>query len=144
MASGTTKKFFTLKEANATLPLVRAIIADITELAGDLRDRYQRIIKVHSEEGSLSDDYSDGLQEVVDNFERDQERLQDYERELEKLGVYLKDRHLGLVDFPCWLNDHEVYLCWRQGEDEVGHWHEIDAGFSGRRKIATTHFPETD
>ncbi|MGE3806786.1 MAG: DUF2203 domain-containing protein [Gemmataceae bacterium] len=144
MASDTSKKFFTLKEANATLPLVRAIINDITELAGDLRDRYQRIVKVHAEQGSLSDVYQEELQQVVENFERDQERLQDFERELEKLGVYLKDRHLGLVDFPCWLDDHEVYLCWRQGEADIGHWHEVEAGFAGRKKITTPNFPETD
>ena len=65
----------------------------------------------------------------------DQDRLREYEEELNNLGVLLKDYHTGLVDFPCWMDDHEVYLCWRLGEDEVAHWHEIDAGFAGRQKL---------
>ena len=33
------------------------------------------------------------------------------------------------------MDDHEVYLCWRLGEPEVGHWHDLDAGFAGRQKL---------
>ena len=28
-----------------------------------------------------------------------------------------------------------VYLCWKLGEDSVEHWHDVEAGFSGRRKL---------
>jgi len=47
----------------------------------------------------------------------------------------LKDYFTGLVDFPSRLDGREVYLCWRFGEDEIAHWHELDAGFAGRQKI---------
>ena len=53
------------------------------------------------------------------------------------LNVELKDYFSGLVDFPCWMDDHEVYLCWRLDESEVTHWHEIDAGFAGRQRLLT-------
>ena len=33
------------------------------------------------------------------------------------------------------MNGHEVYLCWRLDEPEVGYWHELDAGFAGRQKL---------
>jgi hypothetical protein len=69
--------------------------------------------------------------------ERDQERLQECAQELHHLGIELKDPFTGLVDFPSILDDHEVYLCWRLGEPEVAHWHELDAGFAGRRKLMT-------
>ena len=29
----------------------------------------------------------------------------------------------------------EVYLCWRLGEPEVSHWHELNAGFAGRQPL---------
>jgi hypothetical protein len=29
----------------------------------------------------------------------------------------------------------EVYLCWRLDEPEVGYWHEIETGFSGRMPV---------
>jgi hypothetical protein len=33
------------------------------------------------------------------------------------------------------LEDREVFLCWELGEDEVGFWHELDAGYGGRRPL---------
>ena len=29
----------------------------------------------------------------------------------------------------------EVLLCWRLGEDEIGYWHGLEDGFSGRRPL---------
>jgi hypothetical protein len=52
-------------------------------------------------------------------------------------GCELKDLESGLVDFPTIWEGREVLLCWKLGESEVGHWHEIEAGFSGRQSLAT-------
>lgn len=41
----------------------------------------------------------------------------------------------GLVDFPTTLDGRWIYLCWKAGEDVVGFWHEVDAGFAGRRPL---------
>ena len=131
------KKYYTAAEANATLPLVRAIVRDITALARDLRERHERLSRVRAKDqpGALGDAYQEELQQVQADFERDQDRMQEYERELRDLGVELKDPFTGLVDFPCWMNGHEVYLCWQSGETEVGYWHEVDAGYAGRKKL---------
>jgi hypothetical protein len=130
------KKYYTVAEANAALPLVRAIVHDITELARDLRERYERLARVRPpEKGALGDAYQEEVQQVRAEFERDQERMHDYEKELANLGVEIKDYHTGLIDFSAWMDDHEVYLCWRLGEPEVAFWHELGAGFAGRQKI---------
>jgi len=130
------KKFFTAAQANATLPLVRAIVQDICELARDLRERKSRLERVQPPKGtSLAEAYQEEMRQAVTDFERDQDRLGEYQQELENLGVELKDAFTGLLDFPCWMENREVYLCWRLGEPEVGHWHELEAGFSGRQKL---------
>ncbi len=55
--------------------------------------------------------------------------------EIQELGAIVKDLEQGLVDFP-WLREgEEVLLCWRVGEEEVGFWHPVDEGFSGRRPL---------
>ena len=41
----------------------------------------------------------------------------------------------GLVDFPSLREGREVYLCWREGEDQIDFWHEVDAGFAGRQPL---------
>src|SRR5258707_1330431 len=39
-------------------------------------------------------------------------------------------------DFRAIRSGRQVFLCWQTGELEITHWHELDAGFSGRRGIA--------
>jgi hypothetical protein len=131
------KKYFTAAEANATLPLLRSILRDVTELAADLKERHERLSRVEVPAGARAGDaYQEEIREMQAEFERGRERMQEYLQELHNLGVELKPPYTeGLVDFPCILDDHEVYLCWRLGEPEVAHWHEIDAGFAGRRKL---------
>jgi hypothetical protein len=130
------RRYFTVAQANATLPLVRAIIRDITELAAEVRDRHVRLHRIAGpEKTGITAAHREELVNIQEQIERDQERMQEYVHELNKLGVELKDPLVGLIDFPCWMDDHEVYLCWRQGEPEVAHWHEVDAGFAGRQKL---------
>jgi hypothetical protein len=129
------KKFFTVRQANAALPLVRAIVRDIADLAQELRERYERLNRIRAGKTGATAAHQEELEQAQEEFERLKERMADFEAELEQLGVELKDYFTGLVDFPCWMNGRVVYLCWRLGEPDVGHWHEIDAGFAGRRKL---------
>jgi hypothetical protein len=50
-------------------------------------------------------------------------------------GVRIKDPAAGLLDFPARRAGRVVFLCWRVGEPSLGHWHEADAGFAGRRPV---------
>ncbi|HXH22965.1 MAG TPA: DUF2203 domain-containing protein, partial [Dehalococcoidia bacterium] len=54
---------------------------------------------------------------------------------LRRLGGEVKGIEQGLVDFPSLREGRTVYLCWRLGEDEVAWWHDVDAGFAGRRPL---------
>ena len=55
--------------------------------------------------------------------------------ELQAMEVVLRDLDRGLVDFPALREGQEVYLCWEEGEDEIGFWHDPDTGFAGRRPL---------
>jgi hypothetical protein len=128
------KRYYTVAQANAALPLLRSILRDISELAASLQDRHQRLVHLQNA-GRIDEAHHEEIQHIVSEFESDQEHMKDYEKELQSLNVELKDYFTGLIDFPCWMDDREVYLCWRLGEPEVSHWHELDAGFQGRRKL---------
>jgi hypothetical protein len=130
------KKYFTPEQANAALPLVQAIVKDVAAVAQELRERHERIAKlVDADKRPLGDAYREELQPIQEEFERKKEQIVEYARELENLGVELKDPHTGLVDFPAWMDGHEVYLCWRLGEDKVAFWHELATGFAGRKEL---------
>lgn len=53
-------------------------------------------------------------------------------------GVLLKDIEQGLVDFYSLSGDRLVFLCWRRDEPEVSHWHSLESGFSGRKRLDTS------
>jgi hypothetical protein len=108
--------------------LARSIVRDISELANSLQERFDRL----TAQGEL---VGANREELEQELEQDQEKMRDYVQEIQALGIELKDFHAGLIDFPSRMGNREVYLCWKLGEPEVSYWHELDAGFAGRRKI---------
>jgi hypothetical protein len=133
------KKYFTIEEANNALPLVRAIVADIVAKYAAVSERKSRLDQIResrsSRERGSPDLYGEELTQVEEELDKEIARLQEFIEELENLGVELKDISRGLVDFRGRMDGREVYLCWLLGEEEVGHWHELDAGFAGRHSL---------
>jgi hypothetical protein len=57
---------------------------------------------------------------------------------LEKIletGCVIKDLDVGLLDFPAIIDNQEVYLCWKLGEDRIRFYHRQDEGFAGRKPL---------
>jgi hypothetical protein len=57
---------------------------------------------------------------------------------LEKIlstGCLIKDLDVGLLDFPAIVDNQEVYLCWKLGEDRIRYYHRQDEGYSGRKPL---------
>lgn len=132
-------KQFTVASANRTLPLVRAIVADIVELYKDVRDRelrLQDLRRSHKRRNrEASDVYAEEVDQIQAELDKDMERLKGFVGELEQLGVEFKDYDLGLVDFPTTINGREAFLCWKLGEAAVEYWHTVDGGFQGRERL---------
>jgi hypothetical protein len=130
------ERLFTIEQANAMLPLVRAITGDLATLAKDVVERRHRLaLLLTGRELKTGDPYSDELSQMESDLERDARRLQEYVEELRQLGVEPKGAVEGLVDFPCELDGRLVLLCWRLGEPEVVFYHDLDAGFAGRQPL---------
>lgn len=56
---------------------------------------------------------------------------------IDELGITLRAIDTGLIDFPALASGRQIWLCWRLGDgDEVGWWHELNDGFSGRKPLA--------
>jgi hypothetical protein len=137
-------RLFTIEQANAMLPLVRAITSDLASLGKDVMERRHRLALVASGRGDADgglrglkpgDPYADELAHMQTELERDQQKLLDYVAELRELGVEPKGAIEGLVDFPSEQDGRVVYLCWRLGEPEVLYWHDLEAGFAGRQPL---------
>jgi hypothetical protein len=113
------KKVFSLSEANKTLPLVSRIIQDIVRAHQELTGE-SRSAKAAEEESRVQDL----------GYE-----IEGYLEELEKIGCSCKDPILGLVDFPARAGDRVVLLCWKMGEPQILYYHDLKAGFAGRKPV---------
>ena len=126
------KKLFSLDDANRTLPLVSRIVGDIVRLS-------RRRKKVYVEAKKLVEagqrERAEKLQDVLQALHYE---CAEYIKELEMIGCELKQPEIGLVDFPAQLEDRVVWLCWKMGEPEISHWHELDDGFDGRQPAEGT------
>ncbi|MBX7166529.1 MAG: DUF2203 domain-containing protein [Pirellulales bacterium] len=130
------RKLFTIDEANAMLPLVRAIVQDMARLSREVIERRERLMTLQSHRRKQGlDQYSEELAQIEEELQRDSASLQEYVEELLELGVEPKNGPEGLVDFPSLMDDRIVYLCWKLGEPQVRFWHELDAGFAGRQPL---------
>ena len=128
------KQHYTVDEANATLPLLRVILRDVTTLANELRGQAERLSRLQKTDG-LDRAHAEEIQHLEAEFERGQDKMREFVEELDNLGVELKDFFTGLIDFRHMRDGKEVYLCWRLGEEEVAHWHDLNSGFGGRQKL---------
>lgn len=137
-----TRRAFTVEEANGVLPTVRRTFRTIQERRTAARERRNALQVLDLLWGDGVHD--SGNPDHVEYLEH-RRALGDHLGEIERLiqeeivgrGIRLPAGGLeyGLVDFPTTLDGRWVYLCWRSGEPEVGHWHEVDGGYRGRRPI---------
>ena len=127
-------KVFTVERANSALPLVRRIVADIVAEHPrwkDLVSRYELAAAGARPEWGESEEQL-ALRREIDAVAH---RINGFVDELTGIGCLLKGFEDGLVDFYGLQEGRLVFLCWRLGEDEVKHWHELDTGFAGRQPI---------
>ena len=127
------RRRFTLEQANATLPLVRRIVADVVRTHRDAAAAQQQFEKaVGTAEQSL----------VQAKLEQAMHRLEDFADELAEIGCELKDYQSGLIDFTGRHMGRDICLCWKLGEDRIAFWHEMSTGFAGRKPVSLLR--ETD
>ncbi len=132
------RKLFTVEQVNAMLPLVRAIVKDLSQLSREVVERRERLAHLMSGRNlEAKDPYRAELAQIEEELEKDVRRLRDYVEELRELGAEPKNGIEGLVDFPTIMDGRVVYLCWKLDEPEVLYWHELDAGFPGRQPLPT-------
>jgi hypothetical protein len=128
------KRFYTVEEANARLPLLRSILRDVTDLAAQMKGMYDQLIPMQTA-GSNDPAVEKEVETLSAELDALQTRMRGYETEMTQIGAELKDAFIGLVDFPGWHEGREVCLCWKLDEPKVAHWHDVDAGYAGRRLI---------
>jgi len=133
-------RYFTLVQANRTLPFVARVIGDLVLKTGELRRleaRRQELAQRRAPARAGPDQVAQAELAAVEKSLFDLEgELERIAQELAPIGCQLKDLERGLVDFLARKGDEVICLCWLAGEPAIEWWHDLQAGFAGRRPVA--------
>lgn len=129
-------RYFTVDEANALLPQLRAILDTLQAKRRELQTRQQALELIRRQATENGHQLGgDEFLRLKKESEFILEELNAEVKKIEALGCQLKDLDLGLVDFPALRDGREVLLCWKSDEAEVAFWHGLTEGFAGRKPI---------
>ena len=130
---------WTLEAARAALPEVKQRLAEARRHLAAMRAAEEQLTDlriVHGEQ--VLAPASPGYREFKgywDAYHEARSALEQAIVGLHQLGVEVKDVEQGLVDFRGMVGTTPAYLCWKDGEAELGWWHPLDEGFQGRRRL---------
>jgi len=127
-------KVFTLREARETLIKIKPIVEDIREKKEELSRLYEELLM---QEDELEQMY---LKTKIKELEL---QIRRHLARIEELGGVIKGLDPILIDF---LSEHEgryIWLCWKEDEETIMYWHELNEGFAGRRPVQELEETET-
>lgn len=120
-------KVFDLDTARETLVVIKPIVEEINTKRMELTEAYERL---QEEQDPLERMY-------LESHIRDLEALIDsLFRKIEALGGVIKGIDPILVDFLSFHKNRYIWLCWKEDEDTIMYWHELNEGFAGRKPIS--------
>jgi len=130
------ERHFSIEEANDALDEVRPLTE---ELVGHRR----ALVKLQERQAAVTTRIAGNggnvepheLEDVQERLDEEVEGIARCVAHIHEVGALVKDLDAGLVDFPALRDGEEILLCWRLGEAEVGFWHGLDEGFSGRKPL---------
>lgn len=127
---------FTLEEAEALLPKLIPLVAQMQEL----KQKYDSLIESLSATGATvqtnGNPAAHGQHASRQALEAVTTDLNAIVEEISSHGCEVKDLGLGLLDFRSLHDGREVYLCWKAGEPRIEWWHDLNTGFASRQPLA--------
>jgi len=130
-------KLFSLTEAERLRSQIEPVLIeamDVRRKLGELDEQLSALAEKIQRSGGLLVSYEKTARVRIER-NRLEESLRTAIEKIHSTGCLVKDLDIGLLDFPSRLNNEDVYLCWRLGEDRIRFYHRQDEGFSGRKPI---------
>ena len=119
---------YTIAEARSMMPQVREWLKQINLLRHEYTEVSRcidKMMKERSDIGGISINQSIKLLS----------KIQTVFSEFKKHQIQIKDLERGLVNFPSKRGNREVFLCWEKDEEDIDHWHELDASYDSREPL---------
>ena len=133
-------RIFTLEEANALVPTLQRLVGRQMLRQTEIEERLRKLTRAGGkpvQDLELSDGDSSEVRQLKTDLMERMAAYQEGWQEVTELGAVVKDPRTGLLDFYGRVDGRTVWLCWRYGEERIDFFHELDTGFSGRKKLST-------
>jgi len=125
------KKYFTLENAIKILPEVKTLLKELIQTHAEIhmQDKISLIYE---------DPYLDAYEEIKNGlfFHKRSYKFLKNIKKLMKLGVFVKDPRIGLVDFYSKHKGREIFFCYRYPEKTIEYWHSAEEGYQGRKHVS--------
>lgn len=131
------ERTFTLQEAQVLLPVLENLLKKAIEgkkTIEQVDEDFQQVSQRVFLSGGCEVDIAALARRKAEKDNATQ-RVKDALAEISATGVQVKDLDIGLLDFPCVVEDQVILLCWKLGEKAIEHWHSVEEGFRGRKPI---------
>jgi hypothetical protein len=130
-------KYFSLTEAERLRSQLEPILIEAMESRRKMNDvdgQLSALAERIQRSGGLAVSYESAAKVRLER-NRLEESVQSALDQIQETGCVVKDLDVGLLDFPARIDNQEVYLCWKLGEDRIRFYHAQDEGFAGRKPI---------
>lgn len=130
-------RLFTVTEAERTRREIEPVLIEAIELRKKLAPLVEELGAISAHIQWVGGSVVPYEKTARLRFEHDRlaESLKGALERIQSTGCLIKDLDSGLLDFPAIINNEEVFLCWRLGEERIRFWHRQDEGFAGRKPL---------
>jgi hypothetical protein len=126
-------RFYSIDQAEARLSDLSPLLEKLRDDRADIATARTELARYLTTNGNAG--HADELEARETRIRDLVFRMERYVSQLVAWDITLRDIETGLVDFPALVSGRQVCLCWKLGEEHVAYWHELDAGFGGRRPL---------
>ncbi len=138
----TSTTHFTPEEATRLLPGLSQYLDRITHLKSEMATKAALFralppAGIRSQKGQEAE-----RRRLSEDLDSQLDRLNEELNGIEALGCHPRDLDHGQVDFLATVAGVEAFLCWTEGEAEVGFWHPRDQGCESRRPLPFRDFED--
>ncbi len=130
-------KLFSLSEAETARRHVEPLLIDAMEGNREMEELDEKLSAISNRiliMGGITIDYEVAAR-MRSAHNRSVAKVRDALDQIHAIGCVVKDLDSGWWIFPSMMENEEVYLCWRLGEDRIRFYHRQDEGFAGRKPI---------
>ncbi len=119
-------KVFDIDTARDLITVIKPIVEEINLKKEEL---YSCLARLEEEKDELERLY---LKSHIEDLDTEIRRLF---QKIEALGGVIKGIDPIIIDFLSFHQNRYIWLCWKEDEDTIMYWHELDEGFAGRKPI---------